>query len=119
LGRIVDARPLAIGTPSSGEDTAGLSGVPRFESLLDSLAGDGLAASGTASDVSRAELADASTTAAAGGTEAFAAGSTEAALSAAVSEAGSAAAGGGATRAGSKLSGLTYPWGSVVTRAPK
>ena len=96
-GRIVVARPLAIvgsiAAASCDEDTAGLSVVLRSELLLGSLAGDGpTVASGAAARVSRGTAA----------------------------AAGSAAGeGAGATREGRRVSGSTYPCGSLVTRVPK
>jgi hypothetical protein len=96
-GRIVVAWPLAIvgsiAAASWAEDTAGLSVVLRSEVLLGSLARDGpTVASGAASRVSRGMAATA----------------------------GSAAGeGAGATREGSKVSGSTYPCGSLVMRVPK
>jgi hypothetical protein len=95
--RIVVAWPLtivgSIAAASCAGDTAGLSVVLRSELLLGSLAGDGpTVCSGAASRASRGTAATA----------------------------GSAAGeGAGATREGSKVSGSTYPCGSLVTRAPK
>ena len=96
-GRIVVAWPLAIvgsiAAASCGGDTAGLSVVLRSELLLGSRAGDGpTVGSGAASRVSRGTAATA----------------------------GSAAGeGADATREGSKVSGSTYPCGSLVRRVPK
>jgi hypothetical protein len=95
-GRIVVARPLAIvgsiAAAPSGGDTAGLSTVFRSESLPGSPACDPLAVeTGAAARVSTGTAATA----------------------------GSAAGATGATREGSKVSGSTYPCGSLVTRVPK
>jgi hypothetical protein len=102
-GRIVGTWPLtSVGSiAATGGDTAGLSGVPRCESLLGSLAGVGLAVASSFGAVG--------------------ADSTEAALSAAASAVGTAAAGVGVgvTREGNKPSGSTYPCGSLVVRVPK
>ena len=104
--RIVGAWPLEIlGSiaAAAGGDTAGLSGVLRRESLLGSLAGVGLAVdSGAVSEVSRAGFASACTAGAASVKGAVAAESPRP-----------------ATRAGSKVSGSTYPCGSLVMRVPK
>jgi hypothetical protein len=103
-GRIVEARPPAIvDSAAAGADTAGLSGALCRESLLGSLAFVGPAAdSGAAAEVSRAGEAAAPTAGAASVKGAVAAEST-----------------GPATRAGSKVSGSTYPCGSLVIRVPK
>jgi hypothetical protein len=100
-GRIVETWPLAsVGSiAATAGDTAGLAAVLRCESLLGPLAGVGLAVASSFGAVG--------------------ADSTEAALSAAASAVGTAAAGAGVTREGSKLSGSTYPCGSLVVRVPK
>jgi hypothetical protein len=95
--RIVVAWPLAIvgsiAAASCAGDTAGISVVLRSELLLGSLAGDGpTVGSGAASRASRGTAATADS---------------------------AAGEGAGATREGSKVSGSTYPCGSLVTRAPK
>ncbi len=96
----------------------------RCESLLGALAAAvgaaATVASSAVSAVSEAGLAAASKAGVASGTGAVAAGSPEPAVSADAPAAGSAAGGGAeATRGGSKVSGSTYPCGSLVTRAPK
>jgi hypothetical protein len=105
--RIVDAWRLAIVgsiAAGAGGETAGRSGVLRSGSVLGSLAGIGLGVdSGAATEVSRTGFAGASTVGAA--TDRGSAGTAPAAV--------------GAARGGSKVSGSTYPCGSLVTRAPK
>jgi hypothetical protein len=104
-GRVVDASRLAIVgsiAADAGAETAGRSGVLRSESVLGSLAGVGLGVgSGAATEISRTGFAGASTVGTA-------------------TDTGSAVGEGtGARRGGSKVSGSTYPCGSLVTRAPK
>jgi len=105
-GRTADARPLAI------------------VGSIAATAGDGLAvASGAAPRVSAAGFAATSTAGAASDTGAVAAGAvaTPAAVDTGTAATAGVAAGVGAgsTREGSKVNGSTYPWGSLVTRAPK
>jgi hypothetical protein len=100
-GRIAGVWPLAsVGSiATTGGDAAELSGVLRCESLLGSLAGVGLAVASSSGAVG--------------------ADSTEAALAAAASAMGTAVAGVGVMREGNKVSGSTYPCGSLVVRMPK
>jgi hypothetical protein len=100
--------PLAIdgltaAAADDAGDTAGLSGVLRCELLLGSLAGVGLTVdSGAASEASSVGCGAASTADAVPGAGALPPESP-----------------GPATRVGNKVSGSTYPCGSLVVRVPK
>jgi hypothetical protein len=111
-GRIVSVSPLAIlgstgAAALGGSACAEPSAAPRCEALLATLAAAADGAAATASGAGSAAGADA-------------AGSLEPAVFPTTAAAASApGAGADATRGGSKVSGSTYPCGSLVTRAPK